>query len=76
MSDRVRALPPQLAELTDNEKALLINILSDEDEDLTREEWEAGWVMEINRRIADYDAGTIRPIPGDDFMNELKEKYG
>ncbi|QDU18332.1 addiction module protein [Urbifossiella limnaea] len=46
------------------------------DENLTREEWEAAWAEEINRRVADIDAGRTKLIPAEEVMARLKAKYG
>jgi putative addiction module component (TIGR02574 family) len=49
---------------------------ADEDENLTQEEWEAAWEAEINRRLADIDAGRTKWIPAEEVMARLKAKYG
>lgn len=47
-----------------------------EDEDLTREDWEADWADEINRRVEEIRSGRAKMIPGDEVMKELREKFG
>ncbi|MBN9522636.1 addiction module protein [bacterium] len=47
-----------------------------DEENLTREEWEAAWAEEINRRVADIDAGRVKMIPAEEVMARLKAKYG
>jgi putative addiction module component (TIGR02574 family) len=80
MSDRVRALLPQLAGLTADEKELLIDYLSDEDdaedEVLTQEEWEEAWLEEVERRMADMDSGKDVGVPWEEVKRRMKEKYG
>ena len=48
----------------------------DEDEVLTQEEWEAAWIAECERRVADLDAGRTKLIPAEEVMARMKEKYG
>lgn len=48
----------------------------DEDENLTREEWEAAWVAECERRLADLRSGRTVGIPAEEVMRKMKEKYG
>ncbi|MGL6094306.1 MAG: hypothetical protein ACRC7O_00710 [Fimbriiglobus sp.] len=48
----------------------------DDDREFTREEWEVAWADEINRRIADAEAGRTVSIPGDVVMARMREKYG
>ncbi|MDB5313499.1 MAG: hypothetical protein JWO38_7701 [Gemmataceae bacterium] len=47
-----------------------------EDESLTPEEWETAWAEEINRRVADVEAGRVKLIPAEEVMARLREKYG
>ena len=79
MSERVQALLPALAALSEAEKDELVELLTGDDgeaEFSSREEWEEHWVAECNRRIADLEAGRTKLIPGDEVMKMLKEKYG
>lgn len=78
MSDRVRALLPRLAELTADEKELVIEFLSEEydGEVLTQEEWEAAWLPELERRLEELDSGKVVGIPAEEVMRRMKEKYG
>lgn len=43
---------------------------------LTSEEWEAAWVEEAERRMADRRAGRTVGIPAEEVMREMREKYG
>jgi putative addiction module component (TIGR02574 family) len=82
MSEAAEKLKPLLAALPREDRAELAEYLTDlnngddEGEELTPEEWEAAWVEEINRRVADLEAGRTKLIPGDEVMRKMKEKYG
>ncbi|MFO0796944.1 MAG: addiction module protein [Gemmataceae bacterium] len=47
-----------------------------DDENLTREEWEAAWVAECDRRLADLRSGRTVGIPAEEVMRKMREKYG
>ena len=80
MSEAAEKLKPMLAALTPDERAevveYLLSLNGGVDEELTPEEWEGEWVEEINRRVAEFDAGKVKLIPHDEVMREMKEKYG
>ncbi len=82
MSEAAEKLKPLLAALTADERAEVADYLHElddgdsDDETLTPEEWEAAWVEEINRRIADGRSGKTVAMPADEFMQRMKEKYG
>jgi len=79
MSDKAEKLKAELAELSDEDRAELLDYfagLDDGEQGLTREEWEAAWAEECNRRLADLEAGRTTLISGDEVMRELREKYG
>jgi putative addiction module component (TIGR02574 family) len=40
-----------------------------------REEIDASWDVEIDRRVAEIDARTAVLIPGDEVIRELRSKY-
>lgn len=46
------------------------------EEELTREEWEADWADEINRRVEEIRSGKAKMIPGEEVHRRLREKYG
>ena len=48
----------------------------DVDEDLTQDEWDEAWTDEINRRVADFEAGRTVGVPHEEVMQQLREKYG
>lgn len=80
MSDRVRALLPQLDELSADEREVILDYLTgeddSEDEVLTQNEWEEAWLEEAERRLADMDSGKTVGIPVEEAMRMMKEKYG
>jgi putative addiction module component (TIGR02574 family) len=81
MSDAAEKLKPILAALSAVERAEVIEYLhslgqNGDEEELTEEEWEEHWADEVNRRIADFEAGKTKLIPGDEVMRQMKEKYG
>jgi putative addiction module component (TIGR02574 family) len=81
MSEAAEKLKPLLAALPAGERAELVEYLlslnGEEDEkELTREEWEAAWAEEVNRRIADAKAGKTVGVPHEEVMRQMKEKYG
>lgn len=81
MSERAEKLKPVLAELSADERAELMDYLAGLDdggdgEELSPEEWEAHWVEEIDRRVADLRAGKTKLIPAEEVMRKLREKFG
>lgn len=43
---------------------------------LTPEEWKAAWLPEWERRLEDMRSGKDPGIPGEEFIQQLREKYG
>ena len=43
-------------------------------DDGTREEVDAPWAEEIERRIAEYERGEVKAIPGDQVLRELRAR--
>lgn len=80
MSEAAERLKPALAALTRDERAELVEFLialdAETGDGLTPEEWEAAWEEEINRRVADHEAGRTQSIPHEEVMRRFKEKYG
>jgi putative addiction module component (TIGR02574 family) len=76
MSEAVLKLIPLLDAITPDERATVTDYLNGLEEDISSEEWEEAWANEVNRRIADYEAGKTKLIPADEVMKRLKEKYG
>jgi putative addiction module component (TIGR02574 family) len=73
MSEAVAKLKPLLDLLTADERAEVAEYLASSD-DLG--ELDDDYIDEINRRIADAEAGKTVPIPHDEVMRRMKEKYG
>jgi putative addiction module component (TIGR02574 family) len=71
MARDVEALFQEASELPEHERAtlagLLINSLGPEPE----EDVEAAWTQEIQRRIAELEAGTVETVPWEDVRREL-----
>ena len=44
-------------------------------DDGTREEVDAAWAEEIQRRIAEYERGEVKAIPGDQVLRELRGRH-
>jgi putative addiction module component (TIGR02574 family) len=44
-------------------------------DDGTREEIDAAWAEEIDRRIAEYERGEVKAIPGDQVLRELRARH-
>ncbi|MCE9565378.1 MAG: addiction module protein [Planctomycetes bacterium] len=74
MSEAAEKLKPMLAALNADERAEVIEYLTSlEDDD---GEWDPEFIDEINRRVADYEAGKTVGIPHEEVMRQMKEKYG
>lgn len=54
--------------------ALIISLDKNE-ETLTREEWEAAWLEEIQRREEEIASGKVKLLDGDQVMAELRARY-
>jgi putative addiction module component (TIGR02574 family) len=65
-------LPPEEQERI--ARALYEN-LADED-DCDPAEVEAAWAQEIERRVEEIRNGTVELIPADEFMADLRARYG
>jgi len=82
MSEAAEKLKPSLLALNVAERAEVaeylatLNATEEDSEELTEEEWDEHWADEINRRIADLEAGKTKLIPGDEVMKRLKERFG
>jgi putative addiction module component (TIGR02574 family) len=46
------------------------SFLTDEEREIQEE-----WIVEVERRLADYDAGRSKSVPFDEVMQKLREKY-
>ena len=50
--------------------------LDEDGRELTEDEWEAAWVEEAERRLADARAGKTVGVPHEEVMRRMREKYG
>jgi len=82
MSEAAEKLKPALLALTVAERAEVAEYLATlttsegDEEELSEEEWEDQWAEEINRRVADFEAGKTELIPYEEVKKKMKEKYG
>jgi hypothetical protein len=53
----------------------LIRSLNKEEESLSREEWEAAWLEEVQRREAEIREGRAELVDGEQVMAELRARY-
>jgi putative addiction module component (TIGR02574 family) len=54
----------------------LLKSLDEDDEKLTRKDWNAAWKRELEKRIKDVRSGKVKTIPATQVMAELRAKYG
>ncbi|MFO0803646.1 MAG: addiction module protein [Gemmataceae bacterium] len=76
MSDKAERLKAELASLSLEDLDGIREYLDSLEEFQSREEWEAYWIPECERRIADLEAGRTKTIPGEEVMERLRKKYG
>lgn len=79
MSERAEKLKAIWNEISPDERAELFAYFESQeesDEPMSAEEWQEAWIDEINRRVADVEAGRAKLIPVEVVMQRLKEKYG
>ena len=53
----------------------LIISLDKDEQQLSREEWEAAWLEEIQRREEEIASGKVKLLGGDQVMAELRARY-
>jgi putative addiction module component (TIGR02574 family) len=56
--------------------AVCDSIDAEDDEEMSDEEYHDMWGKEIERRLADLEAGRTKLIPHEEVMARLREKYG
>jgi putative addiction module component (TIGR02574 family) len=79
MSERAEKLKAVWNELSAEEREELFEYFESQqadEETFTPEEWQEAWIDEINRRVADGEAGRTTCVPADEFMKQMKAKYG
>lgn len=74
-------MPPSLAELEKqamelplSERARLISSLIASLDAADEGDVEAAWAAEVERKLAEYEAGRVKAIPGDEVMKEARRK--
>lgn len=67
-AEALRLPTPARADLA----AKLLRSLDDEEEGLTREEWEAAWTHEISRRVREVHDGLVGLVDGDAALQAVR----
>jgi len=62
--------------LTPEERGCLAEDLWDSTRTAEEREIDRAWTIEVDRRVAEIDAGIGTLIPGGDVIRELRAKYG
>jgi len=79
MARSIDDLERELMALPEQERARvaldLIRSLDEDDEPLSREEWDAAWREEIQRRVQDVHDGCVELVDANRAMAALKEHY-
>lgn len=76
MSDNAERLKAELASLSLEDRDGIREYLDSLEEFHSREEWEAYWIPECERRIADLEAGRTKTIPWEEVDRKMRQKYG
>jgi putative addiction module component (TIGR02574 family) len=63
-------------QLDEAERAALAGMLIDSIDNDVEEGVEAAWIAEIERRVAELDAGTVETIPWEVVRDDLRRKPG
>jgi putative addiction module component (TIGR02574 family) len=63
-------------QLDEAERAALAGMLIDSIDNDVEEGVEAAWIGEIERRVAELDAGTVETIPWEVVRDDLRRKPG
>lgn len=64
----------EAAELTEEERASLAGLLIESLEGEPEPDVEAAWAVEIEKRVAELDAGTARTIPWEEVRQRLIDR--
>lgn len=43
-------------------------------DDLSEEEWQAAWLPELKRRVADIESGRVKAVPVSQFLDEIADR--
>jgi putative addiction module component (TIGR02574 family) len=74
MNTHVKELLEQAKTLSEDERILLADLLYAESS-LSTEEWEAAWLEECERRLAEYEQGEVETMNSDEVFARLKSQY-
>jgi putative addiction module component (TIGR02574 family) len=74
MNTHVKELLEQAKTLSEDERILLADLLYAESS-LSTEEWEAAWLDECERRLAEYEEGQVEAMNSEEVFARLKSQY-
>lgn len=74
MSTALEKCQQQAKHLSFRERALLIQTLIEDLEDLDERNLEQLWIKECSRRFQEYKAGNIEARPGEEVFNDARKK--
>ncbi|MEO6562369.1 MAG: addiction module protein [Nitrosospira sp.] len=74
MNTRLKDLLEQAKTLSEDERILLADLLYAESS-LSTEEWEAAWLEECERRLAEYERDEVEAMHSDEVSARLKRHY-
>ena len=72
MSPKLRELYEKASQLPENERAELAGLLIGSLDPEVDDDAEAAWAAEIERRLADFDAGRVKTIPWEEVRAQLR----
>lgn len=76
MSRKFEAIREQAMKLPIEERGWLRDDLWASSRTARERQIDAAWEVEIERRLAEIEAGTAKLIPAEEVFRKLKEKYG
>jgi putative addiction module component (TIGR02574 family) len=76
MSNALSELKQKAAQLTEAERAELALELIESLDDQVDADADEAWRVEIERRIADFESGKVKLIPGDEVFARIRRKLG
>lgn len=76
-------MPPSLAELEEQamelslpDRARLIRLLIASLDSADEDDVEAAWAEEVRRRLAEYQSGQVKAVPGEQAMANARRRLG
>jgi putative addiction module component (TIGR02574 family) len=76
MSRTVEDLIREAAELPEQDRAALAGLLIESLEGPPDPDVDAAWAAEIERRVADVDAGRVTTVPWEEVRERLRQRLG